>query len=103
MASDQSPNPAFNSATNYHFCMKKSESELKALIIGRSRGGLRGLQLPPPFGPKILPKKVIFDNFCGLGPQLPFSHRMVDKSSHERLQYPPPLSKISRSAYAYNS
>ena len=53
--------------------------------IGGSRGGLQ-----PPFGRKILPKKVIFCHFRASTP--PFPDRMVDKSSHERLQ--PPFKKF---------
>ena len=65
--------------------MKKSESELKALIIRGSRGRVAGVATP--FGRKILPKKVIFWQFLGMHP--PFQDRMVDKSSHERLHPPP--------------
>ena len=61
-------------------------------------GGLRGLQ--PPLWSENFTKKGHFGPFLGLQP--PFPDRMVDKStcSHERLQ--PPLSKISRSAYAHH-
>ena len=63
-------------------------------IYGEGCGGCT-----PPFGWKILPKKGQFWPFLGLQP--PFPDRIVDKSSHERLQTPP-LSKISRSAYVYD-
>ena len=57
-------------------------------------GGLRGLQ-PPLVGKFYQKKRSFFAIFRAATP--PFPDRMVDNSSHERLQ--PPLSKNSRSAY----
>ena len=65
-------------------------------LIGGSRGRVAGIA--PPFGRKILPIKWSFWVIFRTAP--PFPGRKVEKSSHERLQPPPPpLSKISRSAY----
>ena len=72
----------------------KDRSGLTEYALADLGGGLRGLQ--PPLSSKNFTKKRSFlAIFRAATP--PFPDRMVDKSSHERLQ--PPLSKISRSAH----
>ena len=66
--------------------------------IGGSRGRVAGVATPPPLWSENFTKKRSFWPFWGLQPPPPFPDRLMDKSSHERLQSPP-LSKISRSAY----
>ena len=61
-------------------------------FIGGSRGGLRGLQ-PPLCSENFTKKRSFLAIFYGCNPP-PFPDRMVDKSSHEMLQTPPPFQKF---------